>query len=310
MRLIFSVSCALFLLILPQAGSADLVEPKDGSIGINETNKLSGSSADDESHPKWSPEISIYAGSGHSVLPYGPPGSTHYTTKTRFTTFTLGLSEKFTHEQRQKRVYFGLKLQNNFPASARNYDLQAVSWLDFGAQSELFQIIPIQEYLLFHWMLGAELNYERFHYPKGVSAISGLPVRGGLGLSHRTNVLRNDVIISIEAEYSQFFLGRTAVKYDSVVVLSSGQANRVRFEPRKDVSGFDYQFSLEFAFLNHEKTSLKNTNRQHSVSLIWQNKLRNAQDFMTVLDKYDATLEEFDLNYRQQTLGVCWTEAF
>lgn len=277
-------------------------------VAHDELNELSAAESDERTN--WNPEVSVHLGSGSATMPYGPPGLEQYKTKTRYTEFSLGMGHQSLGGDPNKKLHVGLSLRNNFPSAGRQYDLQAVSWIDVTSHVAAIGRFPVWRTLAAQWSFGVEAHYERFHYPKGLAAIYGLPLRAGGGFVYPFQVFGDEVWISAEAQTSYFAFARTAVKYDSLPVGNSVQSDRVSFVPNRKVVGWDYEYSLDISFSTGPVRQSHVDFSEHVISLVWHNRTRKADDYIKVTEFDGTELSSSQLDFEQSGFGLAWTERF
>lgn len=299
------VGCWLLFFIHGSA-LADIFAPDDlDSLAPPETEQLDNIS----STQRWLPEVSVYIGAGQAKLPYGPPGTAAYKTSTRFTAFALGSSRVLNFGSLFEALSFDFRLKNNFPAAARQYEVQAVSWLDLSAQARVEGHVPIFDGSVVRWLLGAESVYERFHYPRGTMAIHGFPMGGGLSFLHETSLLERSLSFAVDTQIAILALGQTAVKYNAAATSPTRALSRVSFEPRKKVSGSELQASFDVGFSSFSsRSSLKKTHHKHQFSVVWQTKTRRSNGFVVEHDELKNVEEKNPLDFSQTNWGLRWTE--
>lgn len=280
-------------------------------IPTEDLDSLSASSENDEGQGFNSiqPEISVGVGSGKSTLPYSPPGLGSYQNGMRYTSFQFAMYRKASIEPAPVLPFYHLRLKNSFPASGRNYDLQAVSWFDLsfllGLEKE-FQS-GVQQKLRFHAAL--EALYERFHYPNGTLAFYGLPLRLGTAFQTEIQLNENPISVGLSAEYAVLAFARTAVKYQPLPVSRAVGANRVRFEPNEKVLGNGLVASLDFAFSGKQWREIPEYgNNKHKLSFVWESKIRSAAKISTEFTSEGEVQGTSSLDLEEHSYGLRWSE--
>jgi len=285
---------------------ADIFAPDDlDSLAPPETEQLDNISSTE----RWLPEVSVHIGAGQAKLPYGPPGMAAYKTSTRFTAFALGATRVLNSGSLFDALSLDLRLKNNFPAAARQYEVQAVSWLDLSAHAQVEGHVPIFDGSVVRWLLGAESVYERFHYPRGTMAIHGFPIGGGLSFLHEASLFERSLSFAVDTQIAILALGQTAVKYNAAATSPSRALSRVSFEPRKKVSGSELQVSFDVGFSSFgARSSIQKTQHKHQFSLVWQTKTRQSYGFVVEQDELKNVEETNPLDFSQTNWGLRWTE--
>lgn len=256
------------------------------------------------------PEISVEAGAGNATLPYSPPGLGHYHNGMRYTAFRFGLYRTSEPKSLLTQSFYFLKLKNSFPALGRNYDLQAVSWFDLALVGGVEGQVDLAEKSRLRWLGAAEARYERVHYPRGTVATYGIPLNAGAFIKQELTVGDSLVEAGFGGEYSFLVFGKTAVKHDSFPVSKSVSANRVRFEPGRKVRGNEIKVSLDVDFSGSQwrEAQGKLRNHKHQVSLIWETKTRDADDFVAEYNTAGEVQGSSQLAFRQSSFGLRWSE--
>jgi hypothetical protein len=295
--ILFFVHCSAFAEILAPDDLDSLAEP--------ETEQLEKISSTE----RWLPEVSVHVGAGRAKLPYGPPGMDAYKTPTRFTAFALGATRVSNSGSWFEALSFDLGLKNNFPSAARQYEVQAVSWLDLSAKAQAEGHVSLFDGSILRWLLGAESNYERFHYPRGTMAIHGFPLGGGLSFLHETSLFEQSLSFAVDTQIAILALGQTAVKYNAAGTSPSREVSRVSIEPLKKVSGSELQASFDVGFSSFKaRSSIQKTHHKHQFSFVWQTKTRQSDGFVVERNELKNVEATSPLDFSQTNWGVRWTE--
>ncbi|NBO37540.1 hypothetical protein EBU99_03040 [bacterium] len=298
----------VFVFLNSWAARGDIA-PSDDFDSITQNPTESHAAKEQACH--WIPQIGVSLLIGEIALPSGPPGFANYKSQSRATALNVDLqSANCFDEVVFARPFVQASLQNAFPGRGRQFDVQAVSWLEFMLKSGLRRSYSMGSSLQLQGQIAIASRYERYQYPRGTFAIRGLPIALGLDFGRDVDFLGEQVSTGISAEFARFVWADTVVSYGSYASSLRRDASQISLSGTKPVSGQNLQLGLDVAFSSgyHPTVDALGLTRQHRISLLWQQKKRSAEEFLLEKNSSGDEISSLPLDLKEETWGIRWSE--
>lgn len=259
-------------------------------------------------------QVSVQLTSGQIQFPYGPPGLKSYKGSSQGSGLGLDFSQKSCDAEVIESYDAQLALANYFPSNGRQYDVQAVSWLDLSARTgftlTVLQAKPDSVLPAIAVRAATGAGYERFLYARGVFSFQAVPAALSGVLNWSGQVFGEGFNLGLQAGSGRLVVSRILSKYSPARTSSSINASVVKINPDKKLSGIDHHVELNFGFSTQRRGADKSAGGccQHTVTLGWNSRSRSAEGFMTESHPLLQEEKTYNLDLKHSVWMIRWSE--
>lgn len=259
-------------------------------------------------------QVAVQLTSGKIQFPYGPPGLKTYKGLSQGSGLGFDVSRKACESGFIESYDARVALANYFPSNGRQYDVQAVSWLDLSASTGLtFSAVRAKPdsflpALAVRAATGA--GYERFLYARGVFSFQAVPAALSGVVRWSGQMLGEAFNLGLQAGSGRFVFSRILRKYNPARTSSSVNASVVQINPDKKLSGVDHSVEMNFGFSTQKSAAgrLADECCQHIVTLGWNSRTRTAEGFMTESHPLLQQEKTYNLDLKHSVWVIRWSE--